>query len=293
MVKPDLLKCFIAAADTGSFSAAGRKIGKHLATVSGNIARLEDELGVLLFDRNGKYPQLTDAGLSLYDSAKVIVDSVERFTHSATQLSAGIPATFTIAIDEDLNLLSFASMLKTCQKQWPYLRMTVMTVNATQIFDAVRQQEIDLAVVPSLEGNSQFYEFKAVGHSAVHIICAKQHALAKKRVVSNDDLMSHTQVISSAVEENKTLYKITKMSPSIWFVNGHQAILQLVAAGIGWAFINADKTELPTDIYVLAPEFAQTHMQIQYDVIWPKNQPTTAVHAFFLEQIKSLFLLHK
>ncbi|MDN3680961.1 LysR family transcriptional regulator [Vibrio tapetis subsp. quintayensis] len=293
MVKPELLKCFIAAADTGSFSAAGRKIGKHLATVSGNIARLEDELGVLLFDRDGKYPQLTDAGLNLYDSAKVIVDSVERFTLSATQLSAGIPATFTIAIDEDLNLLRFASILKTCQQKWPHLRISVMIDKATQIFEGVRQQEIDFAVVPSLEGNSQFYEFKAVGHSAVYIICAKQHALAKKRVVSNDDLMSHTQIISSGVEENKTLYQVTQMSPSVWFANGHQAILQLVAAGIGWAFINAEKAQLPSDTYVLAPEFAETHMQIQYDVIWPKNQPMTDVHVFFLEQIKTLFLSHK
>lgn len=45
MIKPDLLQCFIAAADTGSFTAAGKRVGKHLATVSGNIARLEDELG--------------------------------------------------------------------------------------------------------------------------------------------------------------------------------------------------------------------------------------------------------
>ena len=69
-----------------------------------NIARLEDELGLLLFDRAGKYPQLTDAGLNLYDSAKMIVDSVERFSLSASQLSAGIPASFTVVIDEDLNL---------------------------------------------------------------------------------------------------------------------------------------------------------------------------------------------
>lgn len=289
MIKPDLLKCFIAAADTGSFSAAGRKIGKHLATVSGNISRLEDELGLLLFDREGKYPQLTAAGLNLYDSAKVIVDSVERFTLSATQLSAGIPAAFTIAIDEDINLQSFTGILRACQQQWPHLRITVMVENAKQIFEGVRQQNIDFAVVPSLEGNSQFYEFKAVGHSAVYIICAKQHGLAKKRLVRNDDLMSHTQIISRVVQENQSLYQVTKMSPLVWFANGHQSILQLVEAGIGWAFINATRAQLPDAIYVLAPEFVETNMQIQYDVIWPKNQPITEVHKFLIEQTKAFF----
>ncbi|WP_162631274.1 LysR family transcriptional regulator [Vibrio variabilis] len=45
MLRPELLKAFIIAAETGSFSAAARQLGKHLTTISGNIARLEDELG--------------------------------------------------------------------------------------------------------------------------------------------------------------------------------------------------------------------------------------------------------
>lgn len=289
MIKPDLLKCFIAAADTGSFSAAGRQLGKHLATVSGNIARLEDELGVLLFDRVGKYPQLTEAGLNLYDSAKMIVDSVERFSLSASQLSAGIPASFTIAIDEDLNLMPFTALLKQCQQRWPHIRMTVQSDSTANIFNAVRQEKIDLAIMPSLEGNSHFYEFKAIGHSDVFIICNKQHALTRKRQPSNDDLMAHTQIMSSALHEENVLYEAIKMSPTLWMTNGYQNIIQLVQAGVGWSYVYADKALLPKDIVVLNPEFEETQMLVQYDVIWPKNKLLTEVHQFLLEQIKLQF----
>lgn len=288
MIKPDLLKCFIAAADTGSFSAAGRLIGKHLATVSGNIARLEDELGVRLFDRDGKYPQLTEAGLNLYDGAKVVVDSVERFTRNASQLSAGVPAAFTFAIDENIDFQPIALLLKQAQQQWPHLRFKVLCHCVSDIFDSVREGEVDLALTPSLEGNSQFYEFQAIGHCDVMIACSKQHPLAKKRQVTNDDLMAHTQILSSALDKQDTLYKVTKMSPSVCCVNGYQSMLQLVQAGVGWAMLSSPHKEVQ-DIKILTPEFMQTQMQIQYDLIWPKNQPLNEVHQFFIQGIKPIF----
>lgn len=289
MIKPDLLKCFIAAADTGSFSAAGRLIGKHLATVSGNIARLEDELGVLLFDRDGKYPQLTEAGLNLYDGAKVVVDSVERFTRNANQLSAGVPATFTLAIDENIDFQPIAKILKQAQQQWPYLRFSVVCQCVSDIFAAAREGEVDLALTPSLEGNSQFYEFQAIGHCDIVIACSKQHPLAKKRQITNDDLMAHTQILGSALDKQDSLYQVSKMSPSVCCVNGYHNTLQLVQAGVGWAMLFAPQQTSVADIKILAPEFMQTQMQIQYDLIWPKNQPLNEVHQFFIKGIKPIF----
>lgn len=289
MVKLDLLKCFIAAADTGSFSAAGRLLGKHLATVSGNIARLEDELGLLLFDREGKYPQLTEAGINLYDSAKVIVDSVERFTLSANQLSAGVPAKLTVAIDEDLGIAAFASVFQACQQQWPHLRMTLLLQSSQHIFEQVKAQQVDLAITPSLEGNSQFYDFKAVGHCDVNIVCSQRHPLARKRQVSNDDLMAYTQVVSQSIRQNESLYQAVKMSPAMWFCNGFQAMVQLLQADVGWSFLFVSREALPEGLVCLSPEFVHTQMQLQYDVIWQKNQPLSEVHHFILDNVKQVF----
>src|SRR6266446_4119615 len=55
----DQLRVFIAAAETGSFSAAGRKLRRAQSLVSQTVATLETQLDVKLFDRAKKYPQLT------------------------------------------------------------------------------------------------------------------------------------------------------------------------------------------------------------------------------------------
>ncbi|MFA0438345.1 hypothetical protein BCU70_03790 [Vibrio sp. 10N.286.49.C2] len=288
MIKPDLLKCFIAAADSGSFSAAGRLLGKHLATISGNIARLEDELGVLLFDREGKYPQLTDAGRSLYDGAKVAVDSIERFTRNAQQLSMGIPANFTVAIDENIDLMPFGAIFSALQRQWPDLKLSVLSLGTQEILDRTRSQHVDFALTPSVEGNSQFYEFRAIGYGNIDIVCGHRHPLAKKCHISNDDLLAHTQVISSSILENKILHDSFKMSSSLCETNGYANLLTLIKSGLGWGFL-LQLGDKPQGLITLQPEFAQTQLQLQYDVIWPKNQSSTDIHQFLLEQIESLF----
>jgi DNA-binding transcriptional LysR family regulator len=61
----NLARAFRATADAGSLSAAARKIGLTQPTLSRQVAALEDALGVTLFERIGKKPALTDAGLGL------------------------------------------------------------------------------------------------------------------------------------------------------------------------------------------------------------------------------------
>jgi hypothetical protein len=61
-VSLDQLRTFIAAADEGSFSAAGRRLHRAQSVVSHTLANLEGQLGVQLFDRRGHLPVLTDQG---------------------------------------------------------------------------------------------------------------------------------------------------------------------------------------------------------------------------------------
>ncbi|MGN4075000.1 LysR family transcriptional regulator [Burkholderia gladioli] len=56
------LKTFLAVAKHGTFSAAAARIGITQSAVSSQIQRVEEQLGVALFDRSGRTPHLTKAG---------------------------------------------------------------------------------------------------------------------------------------------------------------------------------------------------------------------------------------
>lgn len=76
---------FVTAADAGSLSAAGRKLGVPLTTVSRNVAELEGHLGAQLFTRSSQRLALTDVGRSYLGACKRVLDDV----HEAERAAAG------------------------------------------------------------------------------------------------------------------------------------------------------------------------------------------------------------
>src|ERR1700752_2901652 len=93
----DQLRTFIAAVDQGSFSAAGRKLRRAQSVVSQTLANLESQLGVKLFDRAGRYPQLTHAGRSLVPEARAVADNIDAFKARARAMRDGLEPEVSVA----------------------------------------------------------------------------------------------------------------------------------------------------------------------------------------------------
>ena len=68
-VSLDQLRTFIAAVDEGSFSAAARRLNRVQSAVSGWVSALEEQIGVTLFDRSGRFPRLTAEGVVVTEIA--------------------------------------------------------------------------------------------------------------------------------------------------------------------------------------------------------------------------------
>ena len=72
----DQLQVLVAVADTGSFSAAGRKLNRAQSVISYAIANLETQLGLKLFEREGtREPRLTDVGRAMLEDARRMVSA--------------------------------------------------------------------------------------------------------------------------------------------------------------------------------------------------------------------------
>ena len=95
----DQLRVLVAVADTGSFSAAGRQLGRVQSAISQTVQTLEDVQNVRLFDRGGHKPKLTPLGRSLLEHARLILISAGRFEAVAAGARAGLEPELTVAID--------------------------------------------------------------------------------------------------------------------------------------------------------------------------------------------------
>src|SRR3979411_3419358 len=95
----DQLRGFIASVDEGSFSAAARRLRRAQSAVSELVSSLEDQIGVMLFDRSGRYPKLTSEGAILLADARGIVAGVDFMKARAKGIAAGLEPELPVVID--------------------------------------------------------------------------------------------------------------------------------------------------------------------------------------------------
>src|SRR5258705_6284981 len=117
-VSLDQLRTFIAAVDEGSFSAASRKLLLSQSVVSETISNLEEQIGVQLFDRSGRYPKLTPAGLAVLGDARSIITGVDLLKARAKGMSVGLEPELSVGIDVFYPIDAITQVAKEIQRQY-------------------------------------------------------------------------------------------------------------------------------------------------------------------------------
>ncbi len=97
----DQMRVLVAVADAGSFSAAARKLGRVQSAISQSIQTLETTLGVSLFDRSGKTPQLTDAGKALVGDSRALIAGAQAIRARAQSMAEDVEPELTLAVELD------------------------------------------------------------------------------------------------------------------------------------------------------------------------------------------------
>src|ERR1700761_1394074 len=131
-VSLDQLRTFISAADEGSFSAAGRKLGRAQSVVSQTLANLEGQLGVKLFDRAGRSPVLTAAGEALLPEARAVAGDMDQFKARARGLAGGLEPELSVVVDVMFPTLALTCAVAAFQAEFPStpLRLNVEALGA-------------------------------------------------------------------------------------------------------------------------------------------------------------------
>ena len=109
----DALHVFLAIADTGSFAAASRRLGRATSVVSYQLANLETQLGLTLLDRRGaKKIALTEAGQALVPNARAVAREVDSLLARARSLLGGVEAEVSLAVDVMMPMRDLTSILE-------------------------------------------------------------------------------------------------------------------------------------------------------------------------------------
>lgn len=286
----DQLRTFIAAAEQGSFSAAGRKLRRAQSVVSQTLANLELQLGVRLFDRSARYPQLTDAGRALLVEARAVAEHMDTFKARARSVAEGLEPELSVAVDVMFPMQALTRAAAHSGTTFPHTPLRLYVEVLGGVIQPVLDGTCGIGVVGSLPELPDELAVEALPPVPFVTVVAPSHAMARVRgAVPTRTLVKHVQLVLTDRTPLTTGRDFAVQSPLTWRLADLGAKHAFLRAGLGWGHMPMHIVEedlaagrlAPVQLADADPRYAQMPMR----AVWRKEAPPGPAGRAFIAQL--------
>ncbi|GIU33921.1 LysR family transcriptional regulator [Shewanella schlegeliana] len=274
MLTIEQLYSFVTTVETGSFSAAARKLGKVQSAVSQHIINLEIDTNQTLFDRSHRYPVLTRAGEQLLPQAQAVLAQHQRLNLQVQALDKQDELKLTLAVDEAIPYDRLTTMLKSFSAQYPECELELLCASSLDIIHLVDTKRANLGIVFSELSYPQSLDFESLGTVQFELLVSPNHPLSHETSSHIDVLKLHRQLLIGSKENHKGWFN-TPHSPNVWHADNYYMLFELAKAGFGWALLPLHLCEeaiAARQLCKLKIDFEQLGWQANVDVIQHKSR---------------------
>jgi DNA-binding transcriptional LysR family regulator len=234
------LEVLVTVAREKSFSRAAQVLGRTQPAVSQTIRRLEEELGVAVFDRSSKDGTLTAAGEVVVGYAKQILNLRQNAISAVQDLRDVRSGKITLSANEH-TVFAILPIINEFHKNNPEIKIEVKRGVASRIPEEIASREVELGVL-SFKPKDPALVSVGIGSDDIILIVGRQHRFASKTEVRITELGTESFIAHNArspyrkhvietFENNNTNLNIAIELPSL------EAIKRLVEAGVGIALV--------------------------------------------------------
>ncbi len=136
-------RAFLVTAEEGTLSAAAKALDMTQPTLSRQVAALEAQLGVTLFERVGQRLVLTDSGMELLEHARAMGTAAQQFSLSAAGQSQQIEGSVVISVGELDAVFRLPKLIAKLRKEEPGIDIEVVVTNEPS---DLKRREADIAI---------------------------------------------------------------------------------------------------------------------------------------------------
>ncbi|MDQ0473716.1 LysR family transcriptional regulator [Labrys wisconsinensis] len=248
------LKVLVAVVETGSFSGAARRLGRVQSAISQTVQTLEETLSLVLFDRSGKTPVVTEAGLAMVEEARQVLRRAAALRHRAEAIADGVEPELTLAVDAVFPSEVLTASLKALQQTFPGLPVALFTEGLGAPEQRLRDGMVRLAIYTILATGAEDLEADLLTHIAMVPVVAAGHPLAQEPgPVGRAALERHTQLILTDRSSLTPNLRGHIYSPRVWRFADLTTRLDFLLAGFGWCHMPIHLVEEHIDAGRLRP----------------------------------------
>lgn len=230
------MRYFRAVAETGSFTRAAESLHMTQSALSRSIAKLEDELGLRLFERDGNRITLNRFGARFLRDSSIALSSFEDCVHSVRELAGLAHGDVSVGISKDVFI---DHLIRRFLLDYPDVSFHCFLLSPDQMLDALMDGSVDFVLTtsppsdPRIVRQDLYLDQLEVMLSAGHPLAGKKsirlHQLKDERfVITNSNYKMEyivQQLCASAGFEPRVLYEGTSTDMPMVFIATGKAVM--------------------------------------------------------------------
>ncbi len=195
------IRYFVAVAETGSITEAGRRLHISQPSVSAAIAELEDRFKVDLFIRHhAQGLSLTPAGTRLFKDARSLLDHAEELRQGAVGLGQAMEGDLHIGCFQTFAPIVMPRVIRAFAVAHPAIAITLHEHHVQGVVDGLSAGQFELALTYDLNLTEDL-AFEPLVAMPLHAVLARSHRLAREKEVSLEQLTQYPMVLLKPAAE--------------------------------------------------------------------------------------------
>jgi DNA-binding transcriptional LysR family regulator len=222
----------------GSFAKAAEELNKATSAVSYAIQKLEEQLDIALFQRQGRRSVLTPAGQLLLVEGREILQTTARLANQAVEMATGWEPRINIGLESLFPYPVFFGEVEKFLEEHPNIEIDVCECTLNGGWEALEYDRVDLLVgVPGPVPAQKGYRAIPIAPNDLALVISSAHELAT--TMSNPDKVNrHLDSLRRVINHDTSIVDITKSAGlssegKIFCVQNINQKVEAIRAGIG------------------------------------------------------------
>lgn len=240
------LQFLLASANAGNFARAAETLGIATSTISRRIARLEDELGLSLFERFHSGVRLTTGGRAVMQHVRRVLAGLDAVKAAGTESGSGDVGEIRLGVRLPPAGTSIVSLLADWRERNPNIILTVAEMNDRDLAAGMESRRLDVVLTSSHALWSRLASIPLYRERLLAVLPV-EHPLADRHAVSWEELRADTILVqgwedSQAAREFYAAF-LGEGARFRAHAASKQSIFALVGAGFGITFATTGQSE--------------------------------------------------
>lgn len=285
------LKYFIATAEELHFRRAAELVHVAQPALSQQIHQLEEEIGVVLFERSNRKVSLTPAGRVFYERARIVVDNASKALQDARSIGRGDAGTLTIGFISTAAMVVLPSALQFIRESLPSAEIELRELDPSHQIDALQAGQLDLGFTIS-EILDEEFSVRGMGRENLIAALPDRPKYAELDRVDLALLAPEATILPirharrGYYETVTAAYRLAGVKPArIQCVRMIQTGLVLVGAGLGVALVPECFTHIRMHGVIYRP-LADPVPTVEISAVWRNENRSPLLLKFIREFIE-------